>query len=66
MDQAYLTQYANIADLPAVSAPMGLIDGLPAGIQCIAAPERDDIALGFTCLFQGLSLPYIVHGPAPL
>ena len=57
MDQAYLTQYANAADLPASSAPMGLIDGLPIGIQCIGAPGRDDIALGFTGLFGALRLP---------
>jgi aspartyl-tRNA(Asn)/glutamyl-tRNA(Gln) amidotransferase subunit A len=57
MDQAYLTQYANIADLPAVSAPMGLIDGLPIGIQCLAAPGREDIALGFAGLFAALDLP---------
>jgi aspartyl-tRNA(Asn)/glutamyl-tRNA(Gln) amidotransferase subunit A len=50
MDQAYFTQYANIADLPAVSAPMGLIDGLPAGIMCTGAVGRDDVALGFAGL----------------
>jgi aspartyl-tRNA(Asn)/glutamyl-tRNA(Gln) amidotransferase subunit A len=60
MDQAYLTQYANIADLPAVSAPMGLIDGLPAGIQCIGAPGRDDVALGFASLFKALNLPTMI------
>ena len=57
MDQAYLTQYANAADLPAVSVPMGLIDGLPIGIQCMAAQNRDDIALGFAGLFPALKLP---------
>jgi aspartyl-tRNA(Asn)/glutamyl-tRNA(Gln) amidotransferase subunit A len=59
MDQAYFTQYANIADLPAVSAPMGLIDGLPAGIMCMAAPGRDDVALGFAGLFAALDLPLV-------
>jgi aspartyl-tRNA(Asn)/glutamyl-tRNA(Gln) amidotransferase subunit A len=57
MDQAYLTQYASAADLPASSSPMGLIDGLPIGIQCIGAPDRDDIVLGFTGLFGALRLP---------
>jgi aspartyl-tRNA(Asn)/glutamyl-tRNA(Gln) amidotransferase subunit A len=57
MDQAYLTQYASAADLPASSAPMGLIDGLPIGIQCVAAQGRDDIALGFMGLFDALDLP---------
>jgi aspartyl-tRNA(Asn)/glutamyl-tRNA(Gln) amidotransferase subunit A len=59
MDQAYYTQYANIADLPAVSAPIGLIDGLPAGIMCMAAPSRDDVALGFAGLFPALALPLV-------
>lgn len=57
MDQAYLTQYANAADLPASSSPMGLIDGLPIGIQCMGAPGRDDVALGFCGLFAALNLP---------
>jgi aspartyl-tRNA(Asn)/glutamyl-tRNA(Gln) amidotransferase subunit A len=57
MDQAYLTQYANAADLPASSSPMGLIDGLPIGIQCIGAPQRDDVALGFCGLFAALEQP---------
>jgi aspartyl-tRNA(Asn)/glutamyl-tRNA(Gln) amidotransferase subunit A len=58
MDQAYFTQYANIADLPAVSAPMGLIDGLPAGIMCTGAVGRDDVALGFARVFGALDLPH--------
>lgn len=57
MDQAYFTQYANIADLPAISAPMGLLDGLPIGIQCIGAVGRDDVVLGFAGLFPALDLP---------
>jgi aspartyl-tRNA(Asn)/glutamyl-tRNA(Gln) amidotransferase subunit A len=61
MDQAYLTQYASAADLPASSAPMGLIDGLPIGIQCIGAVGRDDVALGFTGLFPALRLPNMTH-----
>jgi aspartyl-tRNA(Asn)/glutamyl-tRNA(Gln) amidotransferase subunit A len=60
MDQAFFTQYANIADLPALSAPMGLITGLPAGIMCMAAPKRDDVVLGFAGLFDPLSLPLVV------
>jgi aspartyl-tRNA(Asn)/glutamyl-tRNA(Gln) amidotransferase subunit A len=59
MDQAYLTQYANIADLPAVSAPMGLIAGLPAGIMCMGAADRDDVVLGFAALFAALDLPLV-------
>jgi aspartyl-tRNA(Asn)/glutamyl-tRNA(Gln) amidotransferase subunit A len=61
MDQAYLTQYANIADLPAISVPMGLIDGLPSGLQCIGAAGRDDIVLGVARLFPALSLPGMIN-----
>jgi aspartyl-tRNA(Asn)/glutamyl-tRNA(Gln) amidotransferase subunit A len=57
MDQAYYTMWANMADLPAISAPMGLVDGLPVGLQCMAAPGRDDIALGVASLFPALELP---------
>jgi aspartyl-tRNA(Asn)/glutamyl-tRNA(Gln) amidotransferase subunit A len=59
LDQAYLTQYANIADVPALSAPMGLIGGLPAGIMCMGAPGRDDVVLGFAGLFPSLNLPLV-------
>jgi aspartyl-tRNA(Asn)/glutamyl-tRNA(Gln) amidotransferase subunit A len=59
MDQAYLTQYANIADLPAISAPMGLIDGLPSGLQCVGATGRDDVVLAVASLFDGLVLSFV-------
>jgi aspartyl-tRNA(Asn)/glutamyl-tRNA(Gln) amidotransferase subunit A len=41
------TTPANVAGLPAISIPAGLSDdGLPVGIQLIAAPEREDVLLG--------------------
>jgi aspartyl-tRNA(Asn)/glutamyl-tRNA(Gln) amidotransferase subunit A len=57
LDQPYLTMHANIADLPALSAPMGLVEGLPAGIQIMAAPGREDLALGFAGLFEPMTPP---------
>jgi hypothetical protein len=35
----------NLSGHPAVSVPAGLLDGLPAGLQAVAAPHRDDLAL---------------------
>ncbi|WP_085340604.1 amidase [Aquidulcibacter paucihalophilus] len=57
VDQAYATMYANVGDLPAISAPMGLIDGLPIGFHAMTAPGREDIALGLAGLFPAMTLP---------
>lgn len=57
VDQAYATMYANVGDLPAISAPMGLIDGLPIGFHAMTAPGREDIALGLAGVFPPLALP---------
>lgn len=57
VDQAYATMYANVGDLPAISAPMGLIDGLPIGFHAMTAPGREDIALGLASLFPAMTLP---------
>ncbi len=35
----------NLSGHPAVSVPAGLLDGLPAGLQAVAAPQRDDLAV---------------------
>ena len=36
---------ANVLGLPSAVTFGGLADGLPVGVQCIAAPHRDDQAL---------------------
>ncbi|GAA0955679.1 amidase [Kribbella koreensis] len=35
----------NVTGHPAVSVPVGLVDGLPVGAQVVAPPGRDDLAL---------------------
>ncbi len=44
VNQADLTSFANFAGLPALSLPMGLVDGLPVGLQVIG-PIGSDLAL---------------------
>lgn len=35
----------NVSGHPAVTVPVGLVDGLPVGAQLVAAPHRDDAAI---------------------
>jgi aspartyl-tRNA(Asn)/glutamyl-tRNA(Gln) amidotransferase subunit A len=35
----------NLSGHPAVTVPAGLLDGLPVGLQAVAAPHRDDLAV---------------------
>ncbi|MEO1105162.1 MAG: amidase family protein, partial [Pseudomonadota bacterium] len=39
------TQPFSFIGLPVVTVPAGLIDGLPIGVQLVAAPWREDLAL---------------------
>ena len=39
--QADLTSFASLAACPAVSIPMGLVDGLPVGMQFVGPPGSD-------------------------
>ena len=38
-----LTQPISFAGLPVIAVPVGAIDGLPVGMQIIAAPHREDV-----------------------
>lgn len=38
-----LTQPISFAGLPVIAVPVGTVDGLPVGVQIIAAPRREDI-----------------------
>jgi Asp-tRNA(Asn)/Glu-tRNA(Gln) amidotransferase A subunit family amidase len=37
----------NVAGTPAVSVPCGLVDGLPVGVQLVAAPYHEQLLLDF-------------------
>jgi aspartyl-tRNA(Asn)/glutamyl-tRNA(Gln) amidotransferase subunit A len=40
-NDADLTSFASIAGCPAVSLPMGMVDGLPVGLQLVGRPGAD-------------------------
>jgi len=42
----------NVTGHPAVTVPVGLVDGLPVGAQVVAAPGRDDIAVSVASQLQ--------------
>jgi amidase len=46
----------NLSGHPAVTVPAGLLRGLPVGLQAVAAPHRDDLALALAGLAR-VSLP---------
>ncbi len=39
------TSFVNVAGLPAISLPVGEVDGVPAGVQLIGRPGREDVLL---------------------
>jgi amidase len=46
----------NLSGHPAVTVPVGLLHGLPVGLQAVAAPHRDDLAVELAGL-AAVSLP---------
>jgi len=47
-----LTVLANIAELPAISVPAGFIDGVPVGVQIMAARGEDNFLLDVAERFE--------------
>jgi amidase len=39
------TSFVNVAGLPAITLPVGEVDGAPAGVQLIGRPGREDVLL---------------------
>jgi aspartyl-tRNA(Asn)/glutamyl-tRNA(Gln) amidotransferase subunit A len=57
-----LTVAVNLAGLPAISVPCGASSqGLPVGMQLIAAPLREDVLLGVAAAYEAIE-----PQPAPL
>ena len=59
----------NLAGLPAVAMPMGLVDGLPASVQLVAPPLEEARLLSAAALFQARTAhhrarPPLSAGPA--
>jgi aspartyl-tRNA(Asn)/glutamyl-tRNA(Gln) amidotransferase subunit A len=46
------TVSVNLAGLPAISIPCGLIDGLPAGLQLVGPAFAEQQVLNFAHLYQ--------------
>ena len=52
------TRACNYLDLPAVALPCGYDrQGLPIGLQIIAGPGREDVAIGLAAAFEGAFAP---------
>ena len=56
------TQPISFIGLPVVAVPVVLGEALPIGVQIIAAPWREDVAL---CIAHDLETRGIVHAPRP-
>jgi len=50
-----MTVAANLAGIPAISMPCGLVDSMPVGIQFMANQKNDRALLGLSKVYEGLS-----------
>jgi aspartyl-tRNA(Asn)/glutamyl-tRNA(Gln) amidotransferase subunit A len=49
-----LTIPASLIGAPAISVPCGFVDGLPVGLQILAAPGRDEDLLAFAFCVESM------------
>ena len=52
-DYDTLTVLANLAEIPAISIPVGEVGGVPVGIQILCARGNDDFMLNIAKVFEG-------------
>jgi Asp-tRNA(Asn)/Glu-tRNA(Gln) amidotransferase A subunit family amidase len=66
MNQAALTAPSNLNGSPAVSIPVGLVDGLPVGLQVLAGHHREQLLLDLALVAErAMPWPQVAPG-APL
>ena len=53
---------ATLADLPVTTAPVGLVDGLPAGLQILAPRGQDRTAIAFASELARIHPPPVWPG----
>jgi aspartyl-tRNA(Asn)/glutamyl-tRNA(Gln) amidotransferase subunit A len=46
---------ANLAGIPAISVPSGMVDGLPVGLQILAPQRKDRELLGISKAFEEIN-----------
>lgn len=58
-----LVQASNLAGLPAITVPCGLVNGLPIGLQIVGGPFSENRILGFAQEFQRRTIFHKQHPP---